>query len=341
MTNTFKVPIRNLFYLLSYANEMPDMIDSLNKVEDELINYDFLANHFNNEVERLLARGLVRNYVSQIEETSSISGRLLINDSLTLLMERKPLVVCEKDNFTVDILFNQVMKTTLEAIYRNHFINEKIRRKSYVLWEKLTHVSTIVLTKELFLRTVFYRHNQYYKRMFHIAHLLFELELLSHQSGDVELFQPNITEGDLNRIFEKFLFYFFQIEQKEYRVHGEHMQWQLEGNRTYLPRMETDVSLTHRLEKKKIIIDAKFYRNMFQINFDKRSFHSHNMYQMFTYLHHQPNDYELRGILIYPANEQVIHEKYMYNERVSFEIKSIDLGAQWNTIYDELVDILM
>src|SRR5699024_6506950 len=295
--NSFKVPIRNLFYLLSYTNEMPEMVHNLNDVEDDLITYDFLAEQFLLEVQHLLKRGLVKNYVAQVEETSRLSGRLVMNDSLPMIMGRKPVVVCEKDTFTEDIVLNQIMKTTLENLYRNKLIAETTRRKCYLFWEELPNVSTIILTREVFLRINHYRHNQHYKRMIQLAHLLFELKLLSHQRGDWDLYSANLNEGELNRLFERFLYNFYLLEQRDYRVHGEYMRWNLEGNEAFLPRMETDVSLTHKRKQKKIIIDAKFYRHMFQTSYEKRSFHSHNMYQMFTYLQHQPSHLNVRGIL--------------------------------------------
>jgi len=257
-----------------------------------------------------------------------------------MIMGKKPMVVCEKDTYTEDIVVNQIMKTTLEAMYRNRFITKRIKWKSYLLWEQLANISTIVLTKELFLRLYFYRHNVHYKRMIHLAHLLFELELLSHKSGAWDLFSADLSDAELNRIFEKFLFHFYQLEQKNYRVHGEHLFWQLEGNQAFLPRMETDVSLTHKKKQEKIIMDAKFYRHIFQTNFEKMSFHSHNMYQMFTYLKHQSEELVVRGILIYPKNDYMVKEKYTYNERISFEVITIDLDSTWNEIKDELMEII-
>ena len=176
--------------------------------------------------------------------------------------------------------------------------------------------------------------------MIHLAHLLYELRLLSHQSGEWTLFSAHINETELNLLFEKFLFNFFRIEQDEYRVHGERMRWGLEGNDEYLPRMETDVSLTHKRKCKKIIIDAKFYKQMFQMNYDKLSFHSHHMYQMFTYLQHQPEDLEVRGILIYPENGYEIKEIYRFNERMSFEVATVNLEASWLEIERELQMII-
>lgn len=341
MSKNFKVPIRNVFYLLSYAHDLPEMVKSLNEVEDNLLTFDFLVEQFNLEVQALLHKGLVKNYVSSVQETSNLSGRLLLDESMPHIVRKKPIVVCEKDEYSEDILLNQVMKATLERIHWNPKVNEKNQRTSFHLWEELYPVSSIVLTKEIFLRMNFHRHNMHYKRMIQIAYLLFELQLLSHKSGQWNLFRAEIDDQALNTIFEKFLFHFYRLEQREFRVHRERLDWHLEGNKSYLPSMLTDVSLTHRKDSKKIVIDAKFYKNMFQIYRGKTSFHSGNMYQLFTYLQHQPKEIEnVRGILVYPYNGINMNEKYHWDERMTMEIMTIDLGAKWDKIKESLLQLL-
>ena len=145
--------------------------------------------------------------------------------------------------------------------------------------ETLTEVKNIALTKETFSKIHFTRHTVPYKRMVHIARLLHELTLLSHKQGNWSLFSAVLDEKALNHLFEKFLLHFYCREQKEYKVASEVMHWQLDGNQAFLPTMRTDISLTHKTQKQKLIIDAKFYKNMFQENYGKSSFHSHNMYQ--------------------------------------------------------------
>lgn len=336
----FKVPIRNLFYLLSYAHEMPEMVESLNDVDDELITYDFLVEQFNKEVRFIINRGLTKNYVLATEETSHLGGRLLIHESLPSIMWNRPSVVCEKDEFTENILFNQIIKATLEKIYQHQLVTRTKRRESYLLWEELPNIIPINLTREIFFRMYYNRHNLHYKHVIHLAHLLFELTLLSHQHGEWTLFSANISEAELNRLFERFLFNFYQMEQDEYRVHREHMRWDLDGNDAFLPRMETDVSLTHKELSKKIIIDAKFYKNMFQMNHNKASFHSQNMYQMFTYINHQQENLSVRGILIYPYNGYEVKEVYRYNDRLMFEVATVNLEKSWQEIENELLMII-
>lgn len=316
---------------------MPELIKSFNDVDEDLISYDFIAKRLLQEVEFINQKGFLKNYVSVVEETDKLAGRILINESLNLLLAKRPVMVCEKDEYSLNIPFNQVMKATLTMLSRNRLVKEETRIRCYKWVERLAQVEDIKLTKRMFLRVTYHRNNIYYKRMMHIALMLYELTLLSHKSGNWSLFTAELDDAALNQLFEKFLFHFYRVEQQDYQVSVEQMQWKLAGNQSFLPTMRTDISLTHKHEKRKIIMDAKFYKNVFQEYYGKASFHSHNMYQLFTYLMHQEEDVQVRGILIYPFNGTEVNESYSWSEKISLEVLTVNLDESWASIYEKLI----
>ena len=340
METEFKVPIRNLFCMLSYVNETIELIDSLNDVDEDLITYDFIVNQFLKEVEKLNRRGLIKDYVAMRETTSRVSGRVMMSESMPYIMSRQPVVVCEKDQYTANILLNKIMKSTLGVICKNRYVKEETRIRSFTFLDYLLEVDSITLTKEIFTNIYFTRHNVHYRRMIHLARLLYDLTLLSHKQGNWSLFSAQLDEHSLNHIFEKFLFHFYRIEQQDYKVTSDIIQWNLNGNRALLPSMKTDISLTHKKSPQKIVMDAKFYKNIFQEHFGKSSFHSHNMYQLFTYLLHQPKELHLRGILIYPFNGVEVDETFQWDERMTMEVITLNLDDSWKGIYEKLINIL-
>jgi len=340
MEPSFKVPIRNLFCLLSYVNETPEFIESLNDIDEDLITYDFIVNQFLKEVDHLHRRGLVKDYVEVVETSNRLSGRLLMNESMPYIIGNQPIVVCEKDEYSANILLNQIMNSTLKSISNNRYVKQETRKRSFMYLERTPEVETPPLTKGMFSTLSFSRHTIHYKRMIHMAKLLHELTLLSHKKGNWSLFSAELDEISLNQIFEKFLFNFYKLEQKEYKVASEKMNWNLKGNPSLLPTMQTDVSLTHKREPKKIVMDAKYYKNIFQQHFGKSSFHSHNMYQLFTYLMHQPQDMDLRGVLVYPYNGYAVEEVYHWDDHMTMEIMTLNLDESWLEIYKRLISIL-
>jgi len=342
MKRAFKVPIRNVFCMLSYVNDYPEFANELSEVDEELITYDFLAKRFLKVCNHLIKNGLLRNYITQQEETNVISGKMKISDSLPFIIEKRPIVVCEKDYFSANILFNQIMRATLKSLYQNPHVKELTRKECFMKWEQLETIDDIELTREVFIRIYFTRHNIHYKSMIHLARLLYECILLSHKEGDWSLFSVDLSETTMNKMFEDFLFHFYRIEQSEYSVRSEVMTWNLTGdNKSLLPTMRTDLTLTNQRKNKQIVIDAKFYKNIFQRYHDKNSFHSNNLYQMFAYMMHQPIESEVRGILIYPANQvNELQETYDWDERMRLEIHSINLNSSWKEIKERLLKIL-
>src|SRR5699024_987522 len=221
-------------------------------------------------------------------------------------------------------------------------VKELTRKECFMKWEQLETIDDIELTREVFIRIYFTRHNIHYKSMIHLARLLYECILLSHKEGDWSLFSVDLSETTMNKMFEDFLFHFYRIEQSEYSVRSEVMTWNLTGdNKSLLPTMRTDLTLTNQRKNKQIVIDAKLYTNIFQRYHDKNSFHSNNLYQMFAYMMHQPIGSEVRGILIYPANQvNELQEAYDWDERMRLEIHSINLNSSWKEIKERLLKIL-
>lgn len=326
--------------MLSYAENMPELAKSLNDVDEDIITYDFICKQFLKEVEFVARRGLVKDYVAKMEPTNRLAGRMIMGDSMPYIIAKNPIVVCEKDEYTANIWLNQLMKSTLKSISLNRQVKQETKNRSFKEMEAMPEVNTPPLTRAAFANMPFGRHNLHYKRALQIARLLHEMTLLSHKNGNWSLFSAEIDERALNAIFEKFLFNFYRLEQQEYQVKAEGLQWKLEGNKSYLPGMRTDVSLIHKQKSEKIIIDAKFYKNIFQVHHGKSSFHSHNMYQLFTYLMHQSAELSLRGILIYPVNDVEIDEKYSWDERIKIEVKSVDLNGSWSNIYKDLKSVI-
>ncbi|MBY0147771.1 McrC family protein [Neobacillus niacini] len=341
MEPLFKVPIRNLFCLLSYMNEMPELVNSLNEVDEDIITYDFIAKQFLNEAEAIKRRGFIKNYEVIQEATSHLGGRLMMNESMPYIVAKQPKVVCEKDQYSPNNVWNQIMKSTLIGISRNRFVKAETRKRSFAFLDYFQEVDSPSLTNEMFLKLYYSRHNSHYKRMIQISRLLHEFTLLSHKNGNWSLFSAELDETFLNQIFERFLFNFFRIEQRDYKVQSEIMQWHLQGNQSLLPVMKTDISLTHMNRHEKIVMDAKFYKNTFQENYGKSTFHSHNLYQMFTYLMHQPKELNLRGILIYPFNGVDVDESLLWDSRMTMEVMTLNLNDSWKDIYNKLMSIVI
>lgn len=108
-----------------------------------------------------------------------------------------------------------------------------------------------------------------------------------------ELFQRN-TDGTTKlmdfldeqrtcRLYEKFILKYYKKHYPELAVSASQIPWSLDdGIGDMFPVMQSDIHL--QKENTVLIIDAKYYANTIQVQFDKHTLHSNNLYQIFTYV---------------------------------------------------------
>lgn len=109
-----------------------------------------------------------------------------------------------------------------------------------------------------------------------------------------------------------------------------------------LPTMKSDIMLTqhHRM----LIIDAKYYGHTMQQQFDKRTIHSGNLYQIFTYVKNKEAElaatgrsHEVSGMLLYAKTDEEIQPDGTYRmsgNRIS--VKTLDLNQPFESIRAQL-----
>lgn len=89
MSELNKIPIDNIYYMLCYAWDKLDYLDR-NKVgileENDVLN--LFSRIFVNEVNFIIKKGLYREYNSFEEESSIIKGKINLNKSITLILNK-------------------------------------------------------------------------------------------------------------------------------------------------------------------------------------------------------------------------------------------------------------
>lgn len=55
---------------------------------------------------------------------------------------------------------------------------------------------------------------------------------------------------------------------------------------------------------------------------------------------HQPDDLDLRGILIYPFNGVEVDETFKWDDRIKIDVLTLNLDNSWKDIYRKLISIL-
>lgn len=110
----------------------------------------------------------------------------------------------------------------------------------------------------------------------------------------------------------------------------------------FLPQMKSDITL--ELNDKILIIDAKYYADNLQQQFNKDTIISGNMYQIFTYVKNkkaEEPDKVVSGMLLYAKTESEIQLDATYLMTVNkISVKTLDLNKKFNIIVKQLDDIV-
>lgn len=344
----YKVPIRNMFCILCYANEMPELVRALNSADKELPNLTVIARLFIQESEQIIKRNLYKSYRSIEEDTNQIKGKVLFNQSMQQIANHKAYLTCEMDEFDENNLQNQILKTTLINIMGISLLpkNDKINIQSSLY--RFSKVKTIKIQRNHFVRVQLNRNTFYYRKMLLLARLIFELQNMSERVGEINLYEILNEEKKMQKIFEKFILNFYKYEQTEYQSRAEKLKWDLgEGNPNLVPEMNTDISLLSKHTKQKIIIDAKYYSKTLNEYFDIPKIRSGHFYQLYAYLSHSHDTIITRGILVYPTNGTKVDETYTLPIRVgnkvditTIRIFTIDLNQDWGKIEKQMFDLI-
>ena len=105
--------------------------------------------------------------------------------------------------------------------------------------------------------------------------------------------------------------------------------------------MQTDIML--KSKSKTLIIDTKYYTRTMQSQFDAYSYHSGNMYQIFTYVKNQDTkgSGNVSGMLLYAKTGETITpnaEFMMSGNRIS--VRTLDLNLHFSQIAAQLDKIV-
>lgn len=345
-----RIYLKNIYYMLSYAFKDIQNInkDKLNTEEFENI-WELFSKIISDAMMSLAKRGLHKEYIETVQEIDGIKGKLKFNESIGFFARSSLKTICTIDEYTEDILFNQIIKSAAVILFKS----KKVQKFKNNLKQSLFLFSSI---QEINISTVkweglnFNRLNNHYKLLINICRMIFTAKILTEEKGNVEL--PNfISDKDLADLYEKFIFeyYNYHYNKKGLKKSRPHIQWNITSANTLdlnqLPQMRTDIVLKYK--DKILIIDAKFYSKIFvkidryEKSSDKiRSFH---LYQIYTYVNNFDNkeNNQISGMLLYAQtldNSLVLDDKLTpYNiGNNDFYINSLDLNKDFEDIKRQL-----
>lgn len=332
------VPIRNVYNMLVYAFEIlkSKEYEQLSREDCKDI-HDLLASLLLCGTQTLIKRGFLKNYVGQTEELTTLRGRVDIANSLRRLSFQNARAVCNFDEFSGNVYFNQVLKATFLYLNRQSLQKDIKRDVSKILlyFNEIDTVNISAIKWDVF---VFNRNNAHYDILLYFCRLIYE-EAVANQDKGKKHFRT-LEENLLPTLFERFIYAFYKKHLNDSVLSQQQIKWNSD-NFDMLPKMSADTVIT--TDGIKLIIDTKFYSKTLQYNrfSDNQTVISGNLYQIFTYVKNetaQTSDKSVRGMLLYPQVDVPLRKSYTLDGNKIYA-QTIDLNQEFAAIKQELLDI--
>ena len=338
------IRVQNIYHMLAYAFQVLREQGYRDVATEEFPNTAELCAAIlicgtNSQVKR----GLGREYIDRTSALSTLRGKFEMTDSLKTRSVLRRQMVCSYDEFSIDTPMNRILKATIMLLLRSNTSKER-KRKLKRLLAYFGDVSDVDLATVNW-QMRFNRNNQTYRMLITVCWLVAK-GLLQTQEDGTTRFSDFLDDQRMSRLYEKFILEYFKREHPELDVGAPHINWALDdGVDDMLPTMRSDIVLS--LGETTLIIDAKYYSNVMQHQYDTYSIHSHNLYQIFTYVKNREAElaradvpHEVSGMLLYARTDEKIQPDVVYKMSGNqISVRTIDLDAPFEDIRKQLDEI--
>ena len=338
------IPIQNVYYMLSYAFQVLNEQGYKNIATEQFHNTaELMAAILEKGIAVQLKRGLGKEYIPQTEALSSLRGKINIAESIkTQSMLRKQLI-CTYDEFSVNSTINRIIKSTVELLLRSTISKQRKKNlmKLLVYFDEVDFIDLHTVNWNV----QYNRNNQTYRMLISICYLVVRGLLQTRSDGSTKL-MDFLDEQRMCRLYEKFILEYYRKEYKnQITANASQIPWQLDNEEnSMLLVMQSDIML--RCDDRVLIIDAKYYEHSTQVQFDKHTLHSGNLYQIFTYVKNK--EYELRdrdhkvsGMLLYAKTDEEIYPDNVYQMSGNqITVRTLDLNQPFAEIAGQLDEIV-
>lgn len=333
------IRIQNIYYMLAYAFQVLNETGYKNIATEDFDNTaELCAAILVRGISTQIKRGLGREYISQTEALSSLRGKIDIAETIKTQAQQRKQLVCAYDEFSVNSYMNRIIKSTMLLLLRADIkkSRKKELRKLLVFFDEVEIIDLYSVNWGM----QFSRNNQTYRMLISICYLVVK-GLLQTQSGGITKLMDFLDEQRMHRLYEKFILEYYRKEHPQITANASQIPWQLDDDMgAMLPVMQTDIMLSYR--EKTLIIDAKYYSHSTQIQYDKHTIHSGNMYQIFTYVKNKEIElmdcpHKVSGMLLYArTNEDIYPENEYHMSGNRIEVRTLNLDGDFAIIKAQL-----
>lgn len=338
------IPIRNIYYMLSYAFQTLNGQGYRDMAAEDFHNVAGLcAAILCKGVSLQIKRGLGREYIEKTESLSALRGRIDISESLKTRSMLRQRLVCSYDDFSVNSPLNQIIKSTMLLLLHGG-ISPKQKKEIRQLLVFFDGVDAPDI-HSIDWHVRYNRNNETYRMLISVCYLVVKGLLQTQSDGSTKL-MDFLDEQRMSRLYEKFILAYYRKHFQQLHASASQIPWILDNDENnMLPVMQSDITLSQGNDV--LIIDAKYYSHTTQSQYDVHTLHSNNLYQIFTYVKNKEAELEklphkkVAGMLLYAHTDEAIQPDHTYSMSGNkISVKTLDLNCPFDEIATQLNEIV-
>lgn len=331
------IPIRNIYYMLAYAFRTVRFGAWERAGSEPFENIqELLAAVLTEGLRVQLKQGLKRDYVLRREPLQRLRGRLYMPEVIKERAGRQGRLTCEFDDLSEDTPSNRLIKTAAALLANSGGVSPARREKLRRLLAYLSSVGKADPRCILWKTVRAERCGSNYALLLAAAEFVLR-ELLRTESGGRYRLASFLDDLAMSRLYEKFILEYYRYHFPQLSARAEQISWALDdGMRDFLPVMQSDVLLRQR--EKVLVIDAKYYSHTMQDHHGVRTQHSHNLYQIFTYVKNMnysfgERPHHVAGMLLYAGTDEAVQPDQVYQMHGNpITVKTLNLNRDFMQI---------
>jgi 5-methylcytosine-specific restriction enzyme subunit McrC len=273
---------------------------------------------FLQSLEKLVQKGIRKNYVSEEANQPFLKGKLLVNQQIKHNLSHAERFFVQYDDFQANIAPNRLIKSTLQVLFKvSRKLNNQINLQQHLLiFEEVNYSQN--LAQDFIETEKLNRQFAHYQSVMAWCKFFLKHQSFTNFGGSAVNFAILFP---MQKVFEDFVG--FKLKQK---FGGGNWQIKLQDQKHHLIenplkfQLKPDV-VFYKNNTAKIILDAKWkILNEKERNFD---ISQADLYQLFAY----GKKYECNNLyLIYPKNENFTQPLiFNYGEEMTLRIYPLDL----------------
>lgn len=202
-----KVPLDNLFYMLTYAYDLPQFRGEETDLDVAEDLFEFIVEIFVRQVEALVRRGIHRAYVDREENDRYLRGRLLVGEHVRRNLLLQDQVYQRRNEYTEDVLENQILRHTLWLLSRQGYRQGNLRNRVRRALSAFSTIRPVTIQPGDCDGVHYNRLNERYRSRINLARLLLQHLSLEGRAGSHRFFAFLF---DMNQVFELFVAHYLK-----------------------------------------------------------------------------------------------------------------------------------